>query len=86
MVDRETKYKSKSFIDTVVYRGSDVTASWLFKGMTTTGLSLGQLAWVYFPILGIWSVGAWHLGKAYTRLKGQLDQPEAGHYTAKIQS
>jgi len=76
VVDRETKYKSKNFIDTVVYRGSDVTASWLFKGMMTAGLSLSQLAWVYIPILGMWGIGAWHLGKAYTRLKGQLDQPE----------
>ncbi len=33
VVDRETKYKSKNFIDTAVYRGSDVTASWIFKGL-----------------------------------------------------
>jgi len=72
VVDRETRYKSKNFIDTVVYRGSDVTASWIFKGMMTAGLSLGQMAWVYLPIMGVWAVGAWHLGKAYTRLKGQL--------------
>lgn len=76
VVDRETKYKSKNFIDTVVYRGSDVTASWLFKGMMTAGVSLSQLAWIYVPILGMWGFGAWHLGKAYTRLKGQLEQPE----------
>ena len=72
VVDRETKYKSKNFIDTVVYRGSDVTASWLFKGMMTAGLSIGQIAWLYIPIMGIWAVGAWHLGKAYTRLKEQM--------------
>jgi AAA family ATP:ADP antiporter len=81
VVERETKYKSKNFIDTVVYRGSDVTASWLFKGMTTAGLSLGQLAWVYMPILGIWGIGAWHLGKAYMRIKVQLDQPETDRQT-----
>jgi AAA family ATP:ADP antiporter len=73
VVDRETKYKSKNFIDTVVYRGSDVSASWLFKGMITAGLSISQIAWVYIPILGVWGVGAWHLGKAYTSLKNQLD-------------
>ena len=73
VVDRETKYKSKNFIDTVVYRGSDVTASWIFKGMMMAGLSISQAAWVYLPILFIWGIGAWHLGKAYTRLKGQLD-------------
>ncbi len=73
VVDRETKYKSKNFIDTVVYRGSDVTASWLFKGMMTAGLTISQVAWVYIPILAVWGVGAWHLGKAYTDLKSRLD-------------
>ena len=72
VVDRETKYKSKNFIDTVVYRGSDVTASWLFKGMMTAGLTISQVAWVYIPILAVWGVGAWHLGKAYTDLKSRL--------------
>lgn len=73
VVDRETKYKSKNFIDTVVYRGSDVTASWLFKGMMTAGLSIGQIAWLYLPVMGVWAVGAWHLGKAYTRLKERME-------------
>jgi AAA family ATP:ADP antiporter len=76
VVDRETKYKSKNFIDTVVYRGSDVTASWIFKGMMSAGLSIGQLAWMYIPVLGVWGIGAWYLGKAYTRLKDQLDSVE----------
>ena len=74
VVSRETKYKSKNFIDTVVYRGSDVTASWLFKGMMMTGLTVGQAAWIYLPMLFVWAVGAWHLGKAYTTLKYQLEQ------------
>jgi len=72
VVDRETKYKSKNFIDTVVYRGSDVTASWIFKGMMTAGLSIGQVAWLYIPVMAVWGAGAWHLGKAYNRLKGQV--------------
>jgi len=73
VVDRETKYKSKNFIDTVVYRGSDVTASWIFKGTMMAGLSIAQVAWIYIPIMAVWAIGAWHLGKSYTRLKGQLD-------------
>ncbi len=68
VVNRETKYKSKNFIDTVIYRGSDVSASWLFKGMMTAGLSISQATFVYIPILIVWSFGAWQLGKAYTRL------------------
>lgn len=71
VVDRETKYKSKNFIDTVVYRGSDVTASWIFKGFMMAGLSISQIAWIYIPLMAIWGAGAWHLGKAYTKLKSQ---------------
>jgi len=78
VVDRETKYKSKNFIDTAVYRGSDVTASWIFKGLTTIGLSISQIAWVYLPVLGLWGFGAWRLGKIYTGLRANLPQEESG--------
>ena len=77
VVDRETKYKSKNFIDTVIYRGSDVTASWLFKGMMTAGLTISQVAWLYLPVMAIWGLGAWKLGNAYLRLKGQLVSTES---------
>jgi AAA family ATP:ADP antiporter len=71
VVDRETKYKSKNFIDTVVYRGSDVTASWIFKGLTSAGLSLSQITWFYLPFMGLWGLGAWRLGKLYAGLRRQ---------------
>lgn len=67
VVDRETKYKSKNFIDTAVYRGSDVAASWIFKGLTSTGLGLGQIAFAYLPIMGLWAWGAWRLGSLYQK-------------------
>jgi AAA family ATP:ADP antiporter len=73
VVSRESKYKSKNFIDTVVYRGSDVTASWIFKGMMMAGLSISQAAWVYLPVMLIWAIGAWYLGRAYMRLKAQME-------------
>jgi AAA family ATP:ADP antiporter len=72
VVDRETKYKSKNFIDTVVYRGGDVTASWLFKGYMTLGLGMGSIIFMYLPILAMWGVGAWKLGQAYEGLKAQV--------------
>lgn len=68
VVDRETKYKSKNFIDTAIYRGSDVAASWLFKGLTATGMSLGQIAFAYLPFMGLWTWGAWRLGHMYHQL------------------
>ena len=75
VVDRETKYKSKNFIDTAVYRGSDVAASWIFKGLTTTGLGLGQIAFAYLPIMGLWAWGAWRLGSLYSQQLTQDQEP-----------
>jgi AAA family ATP:ADP antiporter len=72
VVDRETKYKSKNFIDTAVYRGSDVTASWIFKGLSSAGLSVAQMTWLYLPVMGIWAFGAWRLGRIYTAMRVQL--------------
>jgi AAA family ATP:ADP antiporter len=74
VVDRETKYKSKNFIDTAVYRGSDVTASWIFKGMMSAGMPIAQIAWTYVPVLGLWAWGAWRLGRMYTDLLHQAGQ------------
>ncbi len=74
VVDRETKYKCKNFIDTAVYRGSDVAASWLFKGMTSVGMTVGAIAWVYVPVMLIWGFGAWRLGQLYTRLRAQSSE------------
>jgi AAA family ATP:ADP antiporter len=71
VVDRETKYKSKNFIDTAVYRGSDVTASWVFKGLTSSGLSVAQMTWVYLPVMGLWAWGAWRLGGIYAQMRAR---------------
>jgi AAA family ATP:ADP antiporter len=72
VVDRETRYKSKNFIDTVVYRGSDVTASWIFKGLLSAGFSLANIAWIFVPVLGVWGLGAWRLGKIFQRFRSTV--------------
>ncbi len=78
VVDRESKYKCKNFIDTVIYRGSDVSASWVFKGMTSAGLSLSSIAWIFLPIVLVWSVVGWKLGKIYHQLKSEFTPPVTG--------
>ncbi len=77
VVDRETKYKSKNFIDTAVYRGSDVTASWIFKGLISAGLSIAHIAWIYVPIMVVWGAAAWRLGKLYSRMRTNLGPDES---------
>lgn len=59
-VDRETKYKSKGFIDTVVYRGSDSLSAWLYTGLDQLGLGTMGLALTALPVAGAWlGVSLW---------------------------
>lgn len=59
-VDRSQRYKAKSLIDTVVYRGGDALTGWAFTGLTAIGLGLGGIALVFAPLAAGWiAVGLW---------------------------
>lgn len=68
VVDRETRFKAKPFIDIVVYRGGDMVTAWVFTGLTQgLGLGLGAVAGIGAMIAGVWAgVGA-YLGRSYQR-------------------
>jgi len=68
VLDRESKYKAKNFNDTVVYRGGDAVAGWLYAGLRSLGLSLSQLALIAVPLAAIWAMVAYRLGKQQTHL------------------
>jgi AAA family ATP:ADP antiporter len=53
-VDREQKYKSKNFIDTVVYRGGDAVTAWISSGLSALGLGVVPVAAVAVALSGIW--------------------------------
>ncbi len=63
VVPKEDKYKSKNFIDTVVYRGGDATSGWAFAGLAGMGLSLSSIALIAVPISAIWMLTGLILGK-----------------------
>ncbi len=65
VLDRESKYKSKNFIDTVVYRGGDAVAGWIYAGLMALGLGLGGIAMVAVPLAAFWFVLALWLGRRY---------------------
>lgn len=75
VVDRETRFKAKPFIDIVVYRGGDMVTAWVFTGLTQgLGLGLGAVAGIGAMIAGVWAgVGA-YLGRSYQRNRAE---PEA---------
>ncbi|NVJ26675.1 MULTISPECIES: NTP/NDP exchange transporter [Myxococcus] len=67
-VDREARYKSKSFIDTVVYRGSDTVSAWLQGGLTALGLGMTGLSLAAVPLAGLWLGVSLYLGREQRRM------------------
>jgi AAA family ATP:ADP antiporter len=63
-VGREAKYKAKSFIDTVVYRGGDTVSAWLFRGLSWFGLGLAGVALVAAPVAALWAAFGLWLGRS----------------------
>src|SRR5205807_110377 len=53
-VPREQKYKSKNFIDTVVYRGGDAVAAWISAGLRALGLGIVPAAAAAIVLSGVW--------------------------------
>jgi AAA family ATP:ADP antiporter len=54
-VTREERYKSKSFLDTVVYRGGDAISGSVEGGLTAAGLGMGAVSVVALPLTAIWA-------------------------------
>lgn len=64
VVSRTEKYESKAFIDTVVFRGSDVAASNVVDALGKFSASAAAIA--ILPLVGAWlALGAW-LGREQT--------------------
>ncbi|MBP0493176.1 NTP/NDP exchange transporter [Pararoseomonas indoligenes] len=64
---REDKYKSKNFIDTVVYRTGDQLGIWTASLLTWSGLGMSGVAVWAVPISVVWLVVAYWLGRQQER-------------------
>ncbi|HET9597229.1 MAG TPA: MFS transporter [Anaeromyxobacteraceae bacterium] len=67
VVSREERYKSKNFIDTVVFRGGDMLSGWMYAGLAGLGLGVAGTAWVSVPTSAIWLVLGVYLGREQRR-------------------
>jgi AAA family ATP:ADP antiporter len=70
VVDREQKYKSKAFIETVVFRGGDVLTSASVAAIMGAGWGVRGAALVAIPIGMVWLVLAVALGRMHQRMAG----------------
>jgi AAA family ATP:ADP antiporter len=66
---REDKYKSKNFVDTVVYRGGDAVSGWAYAGLTAMGMMASGIAAVGAVVAAVWLVIGWKLGQARRRME-----------------
>ena len=74
VLSREEKYKSKNFIDTVVFRGGDAVSGWLFEGLRMIGLGFAGIAFVAMPIALLWAGTGWWLGRNQDELRNQSER------------
>jgi ATP:ADP antiporter, AAA family len=77
VLGREEKYKAKSFVDTVVYRGGDAVSAWAYAGLRAMGASLGAIAFAAVPIAGLWALLAHRLGRRQEELATRTTEGEA---------
>ncbi len=63
VVSREDKYKSKNFIDTVVYRVGDQIGAWTTPALGWLGLTLTGVSFVAAPMAAVWLLISLWLGK-----------------------
>ncbi|HYS80095.1 MAG TPA: MFS transporter [Anaeromyxobacteraceae bacterium] len=67
VVSREERYKSKNFIDTVVFRGGDMLSGWLYAALAGVGLGVAGTAWVSVPVSVAWVALGVYLGREQRR-------------------
>lgn len=67
VVDAETKYKAKNFIDTVMQRGSDLVGVWLFAAIHGAGVGLAGYAWICAAMMVPAIAIAVALGRSFER-------------------
>ncbi|MCM2373356.1 NTP/NDP exchange transporter [Aporhodopirellula aestuarii] len=72
VVSREDKYKSKSFIDTVVLRGGDAMSGQLFGFARQLGVSITTMNVWALPVTVAWGLVAWKLGRLQKRRAAEL--------------
>jgi AAA family ATP:ADP antiporter len=67
VLPREDRYKAKSFIDTVVYRGGDQVGAWTYAGFAALGLGTSAIAVVAVLLAALWFLNGLWLGRQQER-------------------
>jgi len=82
VVPRMEKYKAKNFIDTVVYRGGDAVAGWVYAGLSALGLGIGGISIAAVPLALAWAAIGHRLGCRQS-IRARAWHEEFAHETPK---
>ncbi len=74
VIPREDKYKTKSFIDTVIYRSGDQLGAWSYALLSGLGLSLTGIALAAVPLSAAWLLNGFWLGREHETM-GAAQEP-----------
>lgn len=77
VVDQESRYKAKNFIDTVVYRFGDLASAWMQKGMELAGFGMTATLGLGVIASGLWALNARSLGRQYEQRRIHLSEKAA---------
>ncbi len=76
VIPREDKYKTKSFIDTVIYRSGDQIGAWSYALFSFLGMGMAGIAFVAAPISLLWLVNGFWLGGKQEALAAKQDSED----------
>ena len=75
VLEKETKYKAKNFVDVPVYRAADALFAQLEKGIHAVGLGSRTVAIVGAVAAVIWAVNGWWLGRRHDTVVQERAEP-----------
>ncbi len=84
VVPRTDRYKSKTFIDTVIYRAGDQIGAWAYAPLAALGAGVAGISSVAVALAALSAVNAVWLGRKMQRLAGKsvvVDDADAGRPT-----
>ena len=73
VLPREDRYKAKSFIDTVVYRGGDQVGAWAYALIAMTGFGSTLMAAIAIGLAAIWLINGLWLGRRQELLAARAE-------------
>ncbi len=71
VVDKESRFKAKSVIDVVVYRGGDALTAEAYTALSSAGIAMGPIAFIGAIVATVWAMVALMLGRSYDRSNEQ---------------